>query len=473
MARQPLHPGTYGVINIKQVGPNLFQARTYFRHRNGTTSRPSARGASREAARNALRQKLTTMTTTATQGEVTRNSLVSRVAELYLAALEHQVSHGDLEPNTLRTYRSNWRMVQPYLGALRIFELEESVDVIDDMLKDLRVTKGYETAKKARTITSGLCGFAIRRKAMTGNPVRSVERLARTTEEKRAALDVVPDMTFEQITTMRHGLAAFAKTKAEQTDRLGRRLGRRGAVWTDLPDMADASLATGVRIGEVLALAGTDIFEFDEDGNEFHYGDDAASDEELLPGRSVAVTIDAHIIREQGKGLRRVQGRKSGRPGITVQVPDWSAVMFLRRRTTAGDGPLFPSFGGSWLDGDNTNKRLRRALDHAKLPWVSARVWRKTVGTLVGHALGEEAAAEQLGNTPAVARRHYVAQRRISTRGAAVLEVIKPKTDTKSTQEAMNDVHSSPPDALSPGRTVGAAGLEPATARNSEDLLQQ
>jgi len=477
MARQPLEPGEYGVITVKPFGAGQFQARTYYRHRNGVYSRPSATGRSREAAKAALRKKITKMATTATTGTVNRNTLLDAIAAEYFETLEHQAHHGDMSPNTVRTYRSSWKHIRPYLGALRAFELEDAVDVIDEMLKDLRVHRGFEETRKAKSLLSGVCGFAIRRRAMTQNPVKSVERLGRSAAEKRAAAEAVPDMSVDEIATMRHGLAAFAKLKVTATDQQGRRLGKRGAVWADLPDMADASLATGQRIGELLALSGLDIFEYHDDGTEWHLGDDDASDADLLPGRHIAVVIDAHIVRVKGAGLRRVPGRKSGQVGITVGVSDWAAPMFLRRRAAAGAGPLFPATGGGWLDGDNTNKRLRQALDHATLPWVSARVWRKTVGTLVGHELGSEATAEQLGNTPKVAREHYITRRRIATKAASVLDVltpnaqVRPNIDTKSTKEAVNHAHSSDQHGVLSGETVGAAGLEPATARNSETVL--
>lgn len=69
--------------------------------------------------------------------------------------------------------------------------------------------------------------------------------------------------------------------------------------------------------------------------------------------------------------------------------------------------------GGGWLDQNNANMRLRAALDGAGFEWVTARVWRKTLGTLMRRAgRSSEDIADQLGNTRAVVEKHYIARRR-------------------------------------------------------------
>lgn len=296
-------------------------------------------------------------------------------------------------------------------------ELEESVDVVDETIKDVHVTMSYETAKKARTVISAVCQLGIRRHAMTSDPVRSIEALTRghgTADDgdKTTAEDAVPAMTEAQIQDMFRGLEAFCRTKVEETDRVGRRLGKRGAVWSDLPDLAEASLSTGTRFGEALALTGDDVQP---------YQDKATGQ------RRVRININAHLIYDEGKGIRRVPGRKGGRPGILVRVPDWSEGMWLRRKDQAGNRPLFPAVGGGWLDQANCNKRLRAALDGAGFTWVTARVWRKTLGTLMRRAgRSSEDIAEQLGNTRAVAEKHYIAPPTMTEVGAEVLEMINP-----------------------------------------------
>jgi hypothetical protein len=110
-------------------------------------------------------------------------------------------------------------------------------------------------------------------------------------------------MDTEQIDQMLTRLGNYGTTK--EKDSKGRRVGKRVLVWQDLPELAEAMLATGVRTGEVLAISGDDVIK-DDDGK-------------------TAVRIDAHIVRIKGKGLVRVPGRKSNKPGVILTVPGWSA----------------------------------------------------------------------------------------------------------------------------------------------------
>ena len=55
-------------------------------------------------------------------------------------------------------------------------------------------------------------------------------------------------------------------------------------------------------------------------------------------------------------------------------------------------------------------------------------VWRKALGTLMRRAgRSSEDIAEQLGNTRAVAEKHYIAPPTLTEAGAEVLETIKPR----------------------------------------------
>lgn len=457
MGRPPLPRGAHGAITSRKVG-NMFEARCIYRGRNGAYSKPSAVGKSGPAAKQALLERLAELKDSAARKRINADARFSEVAERWVEDLEHQVAQGGKSPRTLNTYRSYLKIVNRHLGELRMWELEESVDVIDDMVKTVQTTMGFESAKKVRSVASLVCQLGIRRKAMGHNPVREIGELKQgrgPTGSEGTQAEKVPAMSLEQITEMLAGMDRFGRAKAGEADRFGRRLGKRGAVWTDLPDLAEAGLSTGCRHGELLALTGPDVIVEQGERGE----------------RIVKVNVDAHIVRPKGQGPRRVPGRKGNRPGIRVTVPPWSQEMWLRRAEaarTAGDGPLFPATGGGWLDQDNTNKRLRQALDGAGFEWVTVQVWRKTVGTLLRRAgLSVEDIAEQLGNTPAVVARHYVAPPEAAVKGAAVLEVIKLPTRTRVDHDGFRTEEDNDHEARTalPGKTVGAAGLEPATAR--------
>lgn len=399
MARRPLPPGTYGIITTKQLPSGVWEARTQWRGRDGVKSRPARRGATKGAAEAELRKALAEMTTAAGAGEVNRDTRFHEMAELWLEDLDYQAEHGSVSHNTARTYRSCLvQNILPRLGSLRMFEI--TVQTCDSLIKHTRSTMGYESAKKVRTITSAIIGLAIRRGAIDSNPVKSTERLTKgTTEQVEIAA-----MTLPQIETMLTGLRAYAETK--ELDSAGRRQGWRNIVWHDLAELAEAMLATGVRIGEVLSLTGDDVGK-DDNGHPY-------------------VHVRAHLVRVNGKGLVSVPNRKGGKPGMKLGVPPWSTGMFARRKLAAGAGPLFAARDGGWLDPSNTAGRLREALDESGYDWVTSHVWRHTVATLLDEAgLSVSEIADQLGNTRAVAEKHYIKPRVSNTKAAAALQAIK------------------------------------------------
>jgi integrase len=270
---------------------------------------------------------------------------------------------------------------------------------VDAFVKKIRSEMGYESAKKVKSIISAIADFAIRRGAENwANPTKAVEALAAGPAE-----DVVA-MTVEQFIDMLQGMRGYAASRDDERDG---RAAWRNVVWHDLPDMALSMLATGVRIGEVLALRGEDIVR-GEDGTVF-------------------VVVNAHLIFATGKGTLYIphrKGKKPGDKGLVLQVPPWANTMLLRRKLAAGDvGPLFPSAAGGWADTNNVNKRIRTAMDECGFKWVTSHVWRHTVGTLLDEAdLPVSDVAGQLGNSKAVAERHYIKRRATNARAAAALE---------------------------------------------------
>jgi integrase len=162
------------------------------------------------------------------------------------------------------------------------------------------------------------------------------------------------------------------------------------------------TVATGVRLGELLALSGT---AFDPHGP--------------------TLAIDWHIIRVSGQGLVRHKSRK-GNSGLLLRVPTWSVPMFTRRTTAAdGDNPMFPSARGGWLDPSNVINRIGQAFDDCGYDWVTSHVFRKTVATVLDEAgLPSGAVADQLGNTRAIAEKHYIARRVANEQAAHALEGI-------------------------------------------------
>ncbi len=391
MPRPPLPIGTYGVIRTKEVAPKTWEATARFRTADGRLKRVGRIGRSKADAETRLKKAMTTLAAEVRGDEISGDTRMKRIAEMWVAELDREANLGDRSPNTVRHYRGqlkNW--VLPAVGELQAREL--TVTTCDRLVKKVHDATSYDTAKSVRAVLTGLCGYAVRHGAMTINPARSVGRLARGEEKEVVALDR------EQRSDLLAKLERLAVDKS--TDSAGRRLGSRAQVWRDLPDIVRTMLATGVRLGELLALT-----------------DDDVDPEE----RTVAV--GNHLIRVQGQGLVRVPNRKGNRPGLLLRVPTWSIAMLTERKQAAGDGPLFASWNGEWLDPSNTINRVREAFAEVGYGWVTSHVFRKTVASVLDDAdLPLSAIADQLGNTQKVADKHYRKRRVANEASAAALE---------------------------------------------------
>ena len=398
VGRPPLPVGAHGEIKTYQVGPKTWEARCKYRDLNGEIHRPSARGPTKTAAKNALLEKLANWTANAARGEVTRDTRFRLVVDLWLEDLDHKVAHDGRAPTTARTYRSYLTgHIVPRFGALMLREVTPAA--VDTFVKKVRSDMGYESAKKVKSILSAISDFAIRRGAEHwANPTEAVEAISAGVAE-----DVVA-MTVEQVVAMLKGMRDYADQLDKKRDGRG---AWRNVVWHDLPELAEAMLATGVRIGEVLSLRGSDIVRADD---------------------RVVVIVNSHLVFETGKGTRYIPHRKGKRPGdkgLALEVSSWSHAMFLRRKLAAGPGPLFPAANGGWADQSNVNKRIRKAMDSCGFEWVTSHVWRHTVGTLLDEAdLPVSDISGQLGNSKAVAERHYIRRRATNQRAAQALEVL-------------------------------------------------
>ena len=97
-------------------------------------------------------------------------STFADVAADWLESLDELVAAGRRSPRTVALYRhALTRHVLPGLGGLRPSELTSAR--MDRFIRDRRRAAGYSVAKLCRSVTSGICAFAVRRDAMRHNPV--------------------------------------------------------------------------------------------------------------------------------------------------------------------------------------------------------------------------------------------------------------------------------------------------------------
>lgn len=396
MPRPPTPVGSYGVIKVEELTPakdgtRRFRASTYFRMADGSSQRVRRQGPSKARAVARLKEALVDLTDEVKGGAVSGSTRFTRLADLWLEELEQEATLGNLSPTTVRLYRgalSNW--VLPSLGQLQSREV--MVANCDKAIKNARAKASYDTAKTVKAAMSGVCDYGVRHGAMKLNPVRSIARMSRGEERTVVALDL------EQRIDLMAKLREYGPSR--QQDAKGRSLGGRGRIWLDLPDIMEAMLATGVRLGELLAL-----------------------DSDEVDPANATVVISHHLVRITGQGLVRRRKRKGNRDGLVLKVPQWSVPMWRRRKLASGGGPLFPSFTGNWLDPSNVINAISTAMADVGYGWVTSHVFRKTVATVLDEAeLPTTAIADQLGNTRAVAEKHYRRKRAANQANADALE---------------------------------------------------
>lgn len=403
MGRPRTEIGTYGKISTRAVGPGIHEARTKFRLRNGRLKDVCRRGKTGPAAERRLKKALAYMADEVAGKEINGDSLMSRIMTLWLEEFAEDVSLGKRAHKSLYDYRSSAADLTPLMGDLTCREAENA-GLINETLKEIRRRAAGNTARakngeaamlRARTVLSNVCTYAVMHGAMRVNPVKSLKRIDREREPVRALEpEERPDF-----------LAKFrAEVEKRITAQSGKRksvLGKRSLAWTDLPELVEAMLSTGLRIGEALAVTGDDV---DLDARE--------------------VSAFHHLVREEGVGMVRKPKRKGNRPGLKAPITSWTLAMWRRRKLeSGGTGPLWPTWNGQWLDPGNVAKRINEVCAEIGYGWVSSRYFRHTTATHLGDSdLPDTAISDALGNTPDVVRKHYRRQRQSNPAVAAALE---------------------------------------------------
>jgi Phage integrase family len=260
MARPPLPIGTYGSISVRVNKSGSYVAKVRFRDADGVTRGVTRAGRTATIARNKLLTALGQRTSPNTGSGLSAESTFKEAAAVWLGSIEEGADTGELSENTAQFYGLQLRNhVLPALGALRLREV--TTPRVDDFLRATRIGKGVATTKTCRTVVSGVMGLAVRYGALQVNPAREAARVRGNSRRSPRAL------TAEE---RERWLAAL-----EADSRAARK---------DLPDLTRWMLATGLRIGEALAVSWSDVD---------------------LEARTVEV--DWKLIRIKGEGLRHVR----------------------------------------------------------------------------------------------------------------------------------------------------------------------
>lgn len=377
MPREPLPIGTHGKITCYQQGAKKWRAFAKFRDFDGVTRRVSQRGPTAAKAERNLKKALAERINE--HGSSVKTETKFRdIAELWIEGIREAVENGERSPTTPDQYRSSLdRHVLPGLGEVRLREI--TVPVVDRFLGAVRTNKGLATAKTSRSVISGVLGLAVRHGALSRNPVRETRRLEGGRKKPPRAL------------TLEERTAWLAQLEDDEK-----------AVRWDLPDLSRFMLATGVRIGEALAVAWGDV--------DLEHG---------------VVRVDYNVVRVKGQGLMR-KSTKTEAGERTLTLPSWCVDM-LRKRfadVSSSEGPVFPDTLGALRDPSNTRRVLRETRGSEGFAWVTSHVFRKTAATILDEAgLSARVIADQLGHArPSMTQDVYLGRRSVNGAAADALE---------------------------------------------------
>lgn len=371
MARPELPIGTWGNIRTEKLGPNRFRARARFRDYDGKTRDIEATDTTGPAAVRALKVKLRDRTTP-NDDEITWETRICTLAERWIDEI---TAEERLAPQTIHRYQTSLRTaILPALGNLRI--REASVGRLDKFLRG--IAKDHPSAAKgAKVVLGQMFALAVRHGAIPTNPVRDTGRL-RKPRRKVVAL------TTEHLQVVRAAIRDWQQPVP----------GKPGPRHTgDLADIVDLMLATGARIGEILALRWEDL--------------DLAAERPTL-------TICGTLVYVKGKGFFRQAWTKSDAGYRMVVLPRFALGMLLARKLVAADNPhdaIFASRRGTWLSPNNVRRQWRQARADTNLEWVTPHTFRKTVATLIDKEADTKSAAAQLGHaSEEVTDTYYIAK---------------------------------------------------------------
>lgn len=402
MSRERRSPGTWGKISTTERKPGSWQARAYYTWALGPAERATGAGATREEAVASLVQKLTARDPYARPGynaPATDQTTITELAKMYL---EDRATDAHLRSNSFTTYRSTIvSQIIPALGAERV--LGCNAGVLDRYLHEL-ASRGL-SPDMSRRVLRQMFDMAIREQIWRGpNPIDSVRTIRRERPETRA-------LTADDIRALRQLIEEY---------RIVRQFRPGPAMTSLLPDLVDLLTGTGLRPGEALALRLTDL----------NLESQAAS----------TVSVSGTIVTITGAGTMRQPATKTSSSEATLILPRYARAMLLRRTmalpSREAESPVFPTRNGTWHQVGNVSKMWRKVVEGTEYDWVTPRVFRASVATLIARTAGIEEAASQLRHSDSrITRNHYIERARLAPDASSFLDVFAPPAGSSEASE--------------------------------------
>jgi integrase len=376
MGRPPLPVGTWGDITVHPTASGRYEARARYRDYDGITRHARRTGDTPRKAKTALTAALASRAHTIGD-EITADSRFDAVARIWADTLTERTE------GTRRVY--TWtleRHVLPALGARRLREI--TTRTVEQTLKAMLEHHGSSVARTSRVILSQVMATAVRLDAIERNPVRDAQQPKAPKPEPKA-------LTIPELAQVRAAIAAHEA---------------KGRSKSDAGDVVELLIATGARIGEVLALQWEDVD---------------------LDAGTLTICGTVSLTAEKPRRAFRQDHPKTSSSRRTLLLPDFGLAVLLRRSVTGPNSDLvFPSLKGTVRDPATVRKTLKLALAGTGLEWVTPHTFRRTVATLVGDP---ETASGVLGNDPGIAMRHYIERSQMAPDVRNALQELAPQSE--------------------------------------------
>jgi len=258
----------------------------------------------------------------------------THVADLAGFWLEQLRAERRLDRTTIDEYeRVLNKLVIPSLGTTTITDL--TTGRVDELLVEL-AAQSLNRQRKAKVVMGAMLDNAVELGALPVNPVRGSLSISRPAPDPRS-------LTFAELESVRAAVRAWLNKERSGPKSSG-----------DIADIIEVMLATGARIGEVLALRWADID---------------------LGAR--VIDVNATIKTESGIGTYR---KALARPRL-VGLPEEAARILQARRRSSPDNFLdavFPTRNVTWQQVNNVERRWRQIRREAGLEWVTPDAFRRT-----------------------------------------------------------------------------------------------